>query len=904
MTRFFVPILLWLFSVGAGQTAPARIYVNAKASGNQTGTSWTDARRDIRSALVAVKKGEEIWVARGRYQEGEELRITVDDVRVYGGFSGTETSLSQRDLAGSATVVDGGHAHRVFHIAANNVILNGLTVSRGKERSGAGVYNAGNGFTIQHCVLRDCRVEGDWAQGGGILTDRPMRVLDCVIEGNHNVFQFNSNGAGSGIVFNSEGTLHVSNTVFRGNHTGQWNSGTHWHGAGGAILMLKGELDATHCIFDGNRTDHSKGRHGGAIFGGTLRITHCTFYGNSTPQSGGAIYTEGHVAVTNSIFWGNTCGPGQARDLHAGSADIGHTCLSGTGTDSIIISGKRVQHAIITRDPLFVNPADHDFHLKSVEGRWDPSRGGWLADGPTSPCIDRGEPGSTCEREPAPNGGRANLGAYGNTAYASLSEPGVKPVIENRTPARFDRSRLAFAVELVEGQWADGTVYWGTKDGGTNASSWQHASPFPDSLQQGQVARVEPSDLASNTTYYYRGYATNAAGDGWTPAASFRTGDILRGSPDPGVIHVDASNTSKRQDGSCWAYAYRDLATAWSRIEGETNTLWVAAGTYSYGKTLQAKLPALSIYGGFTSEETAPKQRDLAKNTTRLIGYQGEDRRQAYRLLEVSGAHVTLDGLTFLGGQTLHNGDGGGAVKSQADDLKILNCTFSTNLAACTHAKGGALFVSGDALISHCEFRNNVSGTQPQGQGDGGAIYFEKDGGRLAVSNSVFYANRCLSAHLTRPKKGGAIYADGGPDGRVQIDYCTFFANKAGSDRGAIAVLSGDLDVSHSIFWANKHAEKIAGYGREIWLGGKATLQIGYCNVDTNEIAGPGTRTLGPGLDYLDPVFATTEPPPDLHLQSQFGRWTPDGFVNDVMTSPCIGLGAYGNTPRASRRTW
>ena len=54
--------------------------------------------------------------------------------------------------------------------------------------------------------------------------------------------------------------------------------------------------------------------------------------------------------------------------------------------------------------PLFVNPAGHDYHLSEL-----------------SPCIDAGNPASEYRREPEPNGGRINLGAYGNTSEAQLS---------------------------------------------------------------------------------------------------------------------------------------------------------------------------------------------------------------------------------------------------------------------------------------------------------------------------------------------------------------------------------------------------------------------------------------------------------------------------------------------------
>ena len=56
-------------------------------------------------------------------------------------------------------------------------------------------------------------------------------------------------------------------------------------------------------------------------------------------------------------------------------------------------------------------------HLKSQFRRWF---GGWWAfDGVTSPCIDAGDPASDYALEPRGNGGRINLGRYGNTREAS-----------------------------------------------------------------------------------------------------------------------------------------------------------------------------------------------------------------------------------------------------------------------------------------------------------------------------------------------------------------------------------------------------------------------------------------------------------------------------------------------------
>jgi hypothetical protein len=44
-----------------------------------------------------------------------------------------------------------------------------------------------------------------------------------------------------------------------------------------------------------------------------------------------------------------------------------------------------------------------------------------------SPAIDAGDPAAPFAAESQPNGGRANLGAYGNTAEASRSVPEPGP---------------------------------------------------------------------------------------------------------------------------------------------------------------------------------------------------------------------------------------------------------------------------------------------------------------------------------------------------------------------------------------------------------------------------------------------------------------------------------------------
>jgi hypothetical protein len=79
----------------------------------------------------------------------------------------------------------------------------------------------------------------------------------------------------------------------------------------------------------------------------------------------------------------------------------------------------------ISVDPLFANPASGDFRLKSQYGRYTLT--GWVTDSVTSPAIDAGDPTSAYSLEPAPNGNRINMGAYGNTPEASKSSGTIPP---------------------------------------------------------------------------------------------------------------------------------------------------------------------------------------------------------------------------------------------------------------------------------------------------------------------------------------------------------------------------------------------------------------------------------------------------------------------------------------------
>ncbi|MHC4691953.1 MAG: hypothetical protein ACYS67_04360 [Planctomycetota bacterium] len=129
-------------------------------------------------------------------------------------------------------------------------------------------------------------------------------------------------------------------------------------------------------------------------------------------------FSDPHSApnVSNSIFWANS-----QSDMSC----MENQCLV---SYSCVEDGYKGQ-GNISQDPLFANPADDDYHLLSKQGRFWPNdaypeylRRLWVLDKRDSPCIDAGDPKINPGNELVTGGGRINMGAYGNTPFASRSQ--------------------------------------------------------------------------------------------------------------------------------------------------------------------------------------------------------------------------------------------------------------------------------------------------------------------------------------------------------------------------------------------------------------------------------------------------------------------------------------------------
>lgn len=145
------------------------VYVDHDATGDNNGTSWTNAFNDLNDAIYVAGRYanvDQIWVAEGTYHPHPTMRDTSfvlkDSIHIYGGFLGVETMLEERsldpelvflsgDINLTDTLWDNSYHTVILDSTCVNCVLDGLTIHYGYadqagNDTGAGVLNAGTGL--------------------------------------------------------------------------------------------------------------------------------------------------------------------------------------------------------------------------------------------------------------------------------------------------------------------------------------------------------------------------------------------------------------------------------------------------------------------------------------------------------------------------------------------------------------------------------------------------------------------------------------------------------------------------------------------------------------------------------------------------------------------------------------
>lgn len=475
--------LLACTGTSASPAAVLCVRSGADAGGNGSAAAPFNS---INDAIAAAKAGDVLQVAEGSYSENVSIGSfelpSAKHLSLLGGFS---VDFSQRDAAIFHSLIDGGGLMPTVQLHLNSdhqTMLDGFRITNGLGLGsdwqdgfghGGGVYvqlfgdgevlishnrifanqsanatsadtrggglhshtqnwgeakgrvrvednivsdnQAGKGAGInvsgrQATLLRN-RVENNISHddhGGGIyISTGETMVIDNVVRGNQ-VGATVGYGWGGGLIVAAAGA-QLQGNVITDNSAPSAGSGVYWDE--GAVGSMRNDLIFKNACPQSDRSAAAIYIDGGPGGPSLVTLENLTVADHDCPDSaptGAAIVIEDESAVIirNSILWGNTA---DLAVLAGGSFEISYSITSEAGIGNF------------SADPLFAEPAAHDYHLRSAAGRYANSI--WVLDPITSPAVDAGDPAAEFGSETQPNGGRINLGSYGNTPEASRSPP-------------------------------------------------------------------------------------------------------------------------------------------------------------------------------------------------------------------------------------------------------------------------------------------------------------------------------------------------------------------------------------------------------------------------------------------------------------------------------------------------
>ena len=349
MQRHLLFFLLLLAVIPASATIR---YVDASVSNSGAGTSWATAYKTVQEGINAcTAHGDEVWVKAGTYYPTEDpngsasptdsrdktIYIKNYDIKLYGGFDGTETSSAQRVPQTNVTILSGDidptSTNDCYHVLLTinrgaSCVTDGFTVQGGKanvgttltvsspvayviRNSGGGMFNSVSNPTISNCIF-----SGDTAsnQGGAIYNYYSSPVV-------HNC-SFSSNMAyDGGGMYSTTGSPTVSNCSFSSNTATSY---------GGGIYNYNGSSTISYCSFTGNT---GVGAAGGIYnSNGSPTISNCSFIGNTSSSYGGCMSNfYSSPTISNCVFSRNasSSGGGGAMSNSVSSPTVINCIFSG-----------------------------------------------------------------------------------------------------------------------------------------------------------------------------------------------------------------------------------------------------------------------------------------------------------------------------------------------------------------------------------------------------------------------------------------------------------------------------------------------------------------------------------------------------------------------------------------------
>ncbi|GEM44657.1 beta strand repeat-containing protein [Deinococcus cellulosilyticus] len=766
-----------------------RVYVDASTTNTkQNGRTWATAYKNLTDALVAAKAGlapREIWLADGTYYPDSGSKsldrsgavLTSPDnntaatfylsegYKLYGGFSGNETSLGQRDPSNNLTILSGD-------VDANDTKTSGVTTSYSNisgSNSQHVVWIQGSSATpvTSSTVLDGLTITGGSATasgadalGGGLYCNGSATGNQCSPTLTDLTFKGNQASTAGGALFIAADGGGSNLQMIRGLFTGNATTGTDTSSSsGGGVLgvsALSGGYASpsfTNSLFYNNTSHHNGGvavmSTGGS---GTALVSwiNSTLTANSAAGNGGAVYSDqGTPVFRNSILWNNTL-TSSFNQVAGSGAQFQSSLIQNSGGSSNWDSTLGMDSGSnLDTTPLFVNAASNDYRLKTCSPAVDAGQSDlnvqttdfagnsrFLND---STVTDSGDAGS--------KGAVIDLGALertANTAGADCSVIRVNPAATGEgTGATWSDAATSLSEALYIANntgrkeiWLKSGVYL-PDDGNTP-------------LDQSGKVLFAPSNNTSATFYLtegvkiYGGFAGNEAARTSRNASSNLTilsGDIDQN--DTRTSGVTLTNSGISGSNSLHVLFLKGTSslpmTPATVLDGVTVTggaALAASGTDSQGG-------ALYCDGSGTGNSCSP--------TLTSLTFRGNVARNAGGALYLNGDAGTtspvvtgglFSGNAIIGANQTVNTTGGGAVALSGENAGTSSAQFTNALFYnnTSDHQAGALLVIGDGSGTVTPIFTNVTLSANTSAGPGGALYNRS--ATPVFHNSILWNNR------------------------------------------------------------------------------------------------------------------------------------------------------------------
>lgn len=830
------------------------IYVNKSVNTTATGysgdgSSWNNAIPELGDALKWARQQQssgspvwgtgnlQIWVAKGTYfplyspadnayttdSGRSNAFVLIKNVQIYGGFAGTESTLSLRDWENNVTTLSGNvgdpnsdedNNHNVVVAIGDNgtASLDGFTVTKGASKlddyttytafnefiygiqSGAGIYIKNGKLTLKNLNIKD---NFAYASGGGIFVNEGTVSIEKVNFNNNlakenggainisngNVTVLNSsvlnNKANSGGGFYTSDwspvNLQIINTKIA-NNEGTYQGGGIWGYPYGGNFELIGSI-----------VENNKSASGAGIFisGGNFKSINNTVVNNTLSSETGTgaglfiQYTKENQSVSNSVFWGNSTNLSSDIQGALGSTNFQNNIIKGSGGSSDWVLGGVDKGLNLDLDPLFAS--NSDFTATQCSPLVDGGNNTLFTDlnGNTVDFANNDRVYNYA------NNGTIDIGAFEYGAEAIINS---KDVVFNSLEADYNgQVHNVVASNLPNGITVNYTLT--DQNGNTVTGNGTKDSGIY------QVKATLSSSLGCSVNLY--------AGLVVKSTIKASSNKILYVNK-----NVDKTSISYYPSGESWANALPELSDAlkWARelkVAGDTDSLqiWVAKGTYKpfYNATQESfttngkrsnafvMVKGVSLIGGFAGTETDSTTRNWVTNPTILSGNINNQDTNTDNVQSVVFAvgdlgNAVLDGFTIRDGYTsssdafvsvqigeeyvFDNKNGAGLhILNTTTDFTNLN--IENNQAA---ANGGGVYNYGNTGgLTNVKVHHNTA------LQNGGGIYSDS---KLTVFNSSVTNNT-----------GGGIYAVDYEDKTHALSSVEVAFNTNTNDGGGVSII-------------------------------------------------------------------------------------------------------------------